>query len=42
MVWRGKVRISNPEIYDINTFFLLFRFHLVNPGKKVRREIGHS
>ena len=38
----GEVGVSNTEIYDINTFFLLFSFHLVDPGKKVRRETGHS
>jgi hypothetical protein len=39
---RGKVRIPDPEIDDINTFSLLFSFHLVDPGKKVRREIAHA
>jgi hypothetical protein len=38
----GKVRVPDPEIDDVNTFFLLFRFHLVNPGKKIRREIAHA
>ncbi len=42
MRWRREIRIANTQVNDINTFFLLLCFHLVNPCKKIRREIAHA
>ena len=39
---RGKVRVPYAEVDDIDAFFQLLRFHLVDPCKKVRREIVHA
>jgi hypothetical protein len=42
MAWCREVRITNAEINDVNTFSLLFNFHFVDLGKKVRRETAHA
>ena len=38
----GEIRVAHAQIDNINTFFLLLCFHLVNPCKKIRREIAHA
>ena len=37
-----KIRVAHAKIDDIHAFFLLFGFHLVDPCKKIRREIAHA
>ena len=39
---RGEVRVPYAEVNDIDAFSLLLSFHLVDPCKKVRREIVHA
>ena len=38
----GKIRIADTQIDDVHAFFLLLCFHLINPCKKIRREIAHA
>ncbi len=38
----GEIRVAHAQIDDINTFFLLLCFHLIDPCKKIRREIAHA
>lgn len=42
MIGRGKVGISHTKVDDVNAFFLLFGFHLIDPCKKIRGEIAHA
>ena len=38
----GKVRVPYAEVDEVDTYFPLFGFHLVDPCKKIRREIAHA
>ena len=41
MRWCRKVGVPDTEVDEIDAFFALLCFHLVDPCKKIRREIAH-